>query len=101
MRAVVADVGAEVVANSPRRRFFWIGGAHRVAPLGDGAVGFQHPRKNLARAHEVSKLTEKWPRFVNGVKPARLLFRHPHRLACPNLESRRANPRENLSSQSR
>src|SRR5258708_35976873 len=42
VRAVVADVGAEVVANSPRRRFFGIGGAHRVPPLGNGAVGCQH-----------------------------------------------------------
>src|SRR5258706_1927672 len=99
VRAVVADVGAEVVANSPRRRFFWIGGAHRVAPLGDGAVGFQHQRKNLAGAHEVGKLAEKWPRSVNGVKPARLLFRQPHRLGGHNLESRLVNARENFSLQ--
>src|SRR6267378_1050183 len=99
VRAVVADVRAEVVANSPRRRFFWIGGAHRVAPLGDGAVGFQHQRKNLAGAHEVGKLAEKWPRLVNGVKPARLLFRQPHRLGGHNLESRLMNARENFSLQ--
>src|SRR6266403_793122 len=99
VRAVVADVGAKVVANSPRRRFFGIGGAHRVAPLGNGAVGFQHQRKNLAGAHEVGKLAEKWPRFVNGVKPARLFFRQPHRLGGHNLESRPVNARENFSLQ--
>src|SRR6266436_1049801 len=99
MRALVADVGAEVVANSSRRRFFWIGGAHRVAPLGDGAIGFQHHGKNLAGAHKVGKLAEKWPLFVYGVKSAGFLFRQAHRLGGHNLESRLVNARENFSLQ--
>ena len=37
--AIVADAGAEVVADGARGGFFRVGGAHGVPPFGDGAVG--------------------------------------------------------------
>src|ERR1700722_3485915 len=52
VRAVVPYAGAKVVANRSRRCLFRVGGAHRVAPLDDGAVGFQHYGKNRSGAHE-------------------------------------------------
>src|SRR5256885_11889546 len=53
VRDVIADVGAEVVANGTRRGFLWVSGAHRVAPLEDGAFGFENHGDDFAGAHEV------------------------------------------------
>jgi len=51
--AIVADAGAEVVADGAGRGFLGVGGAHGVSPFQDGAFGFENESENFAGAHEV------------------------------------------------
>src|SRR5437867_4590121 len=68
MSAIVADARAEVVANGAWGGFLRIGGAHGVAPLEDGAFGFEDHREDFSRTHEVGELAEKGAFAVHGVK---------------------------------
>jgi len=51
--AIVADAGAEVVANGPGCGFLGVSGTHGVAPLEDGAFGFENHGENFAGTHEI------------------------------------------------
>src|SRR5260370_1171499 len=66
--AIVADAGAEVVADGAGTGFLGVGGAHGVAPLQDGAFGFEDQGKNFAGAHEVGELGEEGALFVYNYK---------------------------------
>jgi len=66
--AIVADAGAEIVADGARGGFFGVGGAHGVAPFQDGAVGFEDQDENFAGAHELAEFAEEGTSFVDGVK---------------------------------
>jgi len=75
MSAIVADAGAEVAADGAGGGFLGIGGAHDVAPLGDGAFGFEDQGEDFAGAHEVGEFAEEGTLFVDGVKAASFFFR--------------------------
>ena len=51
--AIVADAGAQVVADGAGGGFFWIGGAHGVAPFCYGTFGFQDHGDDFSRGHEI------------------------------------------------
>src|SRR5258708_33902672 len=53
MSEIVADAGAEVVADGAGGGFLGIGGAPGVAPLEDGAFGFEAQGEDFAGAPEV------------------------------------------------
>ena len=80
VRAIVADAGAEVVANRAGSGFLGIGGAHRVAPLQNGAFGFEDQDENFTGAHELTEFAEKGAGFVNGVKTSGFASRKNHGL---------------------
>src|SRR5713101_9310182 len=97
VRAVVADACAEIVADGAGRGFLWIGGAHDVAPLGNGAVGFENHGENFPGAYEIGEFAEKGPLFVNGIEAARFRFREAHGLDGDNFEARLVNPRKDFT----
>ena len=88
MGAIVADGGAQVAADSAGRSFLGIGGAHGVAPLGNGAVGFEDHSKDFAGTHEVGQLAEEGALAVDGVETAGFGFRETHGFDGHNLETR-------------
>jgi len=61
--AIVADAGAEVVANGAGCGFLGIGSTHSVAPLENGAFGFENHGEDFVGTHEVSKLAEEGARL--------------------------------------
>src|SRR5204863_415174 len=71
MSAIVADAGAEVVADGAGRGLLGIGGAHGVAPLKDGAFGFEDQDEDSAGAHEVGEFAICKSLF-NSAAPQRL-----------------------------
>jgi hypothetical protein len=76
--AIVADAGAEVVADGARGGFFGVGGTHGVTPFSDGAIGFEDHGENFAGAHEVGEFTEEGAGFVNGIEAAGFFFGEAH-----------------------
>src|SRR5260370_13879887 len=68
MRDVVADAGAEVMANGAGCGVLRIRGPHGLAPFGDGAFRFQDHRENLAGAHEIRQLAKERPFAMNGTE---------------------------------
>ena len=78
MSAIVADAGAEVMADGAGGGFFGIGGAHGVAPFEDGAFGFEDHGDNFAGAHEVGEFAEEGAGFVYGVEAAGFFFGEAH-----------------------
>src|SRR5437667_6533856 len=76
--AIVANAGAKVVANRAGGGFFRIGGAHNVAPLENGAFGFENHGEDFAGTHEVGQLAEEGARFVDGVEAAGFFFCQAH-----------------------
>src|SRR5260370_23615327 len=90
--AIVADAGAEVVANGAGCGFFGIGGTHRVAPLENGAFGFENHGDDFAGTHEVSKLAKEGALFVDGVETAGFFFSETHRLDGDDFEASFVNP---------
>src|SRR5713226_9096713 len=68
--AIVADAGAEIVTDGAGRGFLGIGGAHGVAPLEDGASGFENHGEDFAGTHEVGELAEERALAMNGVEAA-------------------------------
>ena len=85
--AIVADAGAKVAANGAGCRFFGIGGAHGVAPLEDGAIGFENHGEDFAGAHEVGEFAKEGARFVDGVETAGFFFSETHRLDGDDFEA--------------
>ena len=74
--SVVVDRGAEVLAQRARLRLGRIGRAHQVAPLLDGAVGFEAHHDARARRHEIRQAAEKRPRLVDVVEAFGLRLGH-------------------------
>src|SRR6267142_2988410 len=72
--AIVADAGAEIVADGAGGGFLGIGGAHGVAPLEDGAFGFEGYGEDFAGAHEGGELAEEGALAMNGIEAASFLF---------------------------
>ena|SRR5689334_1386394 len=97
VRAIVADAGAEVVADGAGGRFLGIGGAHGITPFEDGAFGFENEREDFARAHEVGELAEEGALFMNGVEAAGFFFGQPHGLDGNDLEASLMNARKNFA----
>src|SRR6267143_4747161 len=95
--AIVADAGAEVVADSAGRGFLGIGGAHGVAPLEDGAFGFEDQGEDFAGAHEVGELVEEGALFVNSVEAAGLFFGEAHGFDRDDFEAGFVNARKNFA----
>ena len=90
--AIVANAGAKVVANRAGGRFFRIGGAHSVAPLENGAFGFENHGEDFAGTHEVGKLAEEGARFVDGVEAAGFFFCEAHGFNGDDFETGFVNP---------
>ncbi len=78
MRDVIADAGAEVVANGAGRGFFRVGGAHGVTPFADRAISFEHHGEDFAGAHEVGEFAEERTFAMNGVEAAGFFFGEAH-----------------------
>src|SRR3984893_6933250 len=95
--AVVADAGAEIVANGAGGSFLGIGGAHDVAPLGDGAVGFEDHREDLTGGHEGGELAEEGPFFVDGVEAAGFILGQPHGFDGHDFEAGFMDARKNFT----
>jgi hypothetical protein len=95
--AIVADAGAEVVADGAGGGLLGIGGAHGVAPFGDGAFGFKDKGEDFAGAHEIAELSEKGAGFMNGVKARGFTTRKNHRFDCNDAETSFMNAREYFS----
>src|SRR5215472_11476455 len=68
VRHIVADAGAEVVADGTGCRFFGIGGAHGLAPLQNGSFRLEDHRNDLAGGHELGQLAEERALPVDGIK---------------------------------
>src|SRR5215831_5945031 len=96
---VVADAGAEVVPNGAGSSLLGIGGAHRVAPLEDGVLGFENHCNDLARGHEVGQLAKKGALFVDGVKAARFFLGQAHGFDGYDLKTGLVDARENFALQ--
>src|SRR5579863_3024562 len=92
VRASVSEAGAEVAANRAWSRLGGIGGAHRLAPLQNRALGFESQHDDLAGTHEFGQLAEKRTRSVHGVKAACLDLRKAQRFDRDNLKSGLLNP---------
>ena len=95
--AVGADAGAEVVADGAGGGFLWISRAHRVAPFGDGAFGFEDHGDDFAGGHEVGEFAEEGAGFVDGIEAARFFFCEAHGFDGYDGESRLVNARQNLT----
>src|SRR5260370_1550566 len=95
--AIVADAGAEVVADGAGSGFLGGGGGHGVAPLQDGAFGFEAQGKNFAGAHEVGELGEEGALFVDSVEAAGFFLGQAHGFDGDNLETRSVNAGKNLA----
>src|SRR5713226_3856709 len=85
--AIVADAGAEVMANGAGCGFFRIGGTHSVAPLQDGAFGFENHGEDFAGTHEVGEFGEERAFAMNGVETAGFFFSETHRLDGDDFEA--------------
>ena len=97
VRAIVADAGAEIVADGAGSGFFGVGGAHGVAPFEDGAFGFEDQDENFAGAHELAEFSEKGAGFVDGVKASCFAIRKDHGFNGNDAETGFVNARENFA----
>ena len=95
--AIVADAGAEIVADGARGGFFGVGGTHGVTPFEDGAVGFEDHSENLAGTHEVGEFTEEGASFVNGIEAASFFFGEAHGFDGDDSEASFMDARKNLA----
>src|ERR1700687_801047 len=97
MSAIVADAGAEVAADGAGGGFLGIGGAHGVAPLEDGAFGFEDQGEDFAGAHEGGEFAEEGTLAMHGVEAAGFFFGEAHGFYGDNLETRFVNAGKNLA----
>jgi hypothetical protein len=95
--AIVADTGAEVVADGAGSCFLGVGGTHGVAPFKDGTFGFEDQNENFAGAHELAELAKKRASFMNGVKACGFAIRENHGLDGHDAEAGFVNAGENLA----
>ena len=92
MSAIVADAGAEVVANGAGCGFLGVGRAHGFTPFQNGAFGFEDQSEDFAGTHERSELGEERPVFVDGIEAAGFFFRETHRFDGDDREAGFVNP---------
>ena len=85
--AIVADAGAEVVADGAGSGFLGVGRAHGVAPFEDGALGFEDQSEDFAGAHEGSELGEERALFVDGVEASGFALSEDHRFDGHDAEA--------------
>ena len=97
MSAIVADAGAEIVADGAGGGFFGVGGTHGVAPFENGAFRFEDQDENFAGAHELAELAEKGASLVNGVKASGFASGQNHSLDGNDAETGFVNAREYFS----
>jgi hypothetical protein len=95
--AVVANAGAEIAADGAGGGFLGISGAHGVAPLEDGAFGFEDQGEDFAGAHEVGEFGEEGALAVDGVEAAGFFFGETHGFDGDNLEAGFVNARKNFA----
>ena len=95
--AIVANAGAEVVADGAGSGFLGVGGAHGVAPLLDGAFGFEDEGEDFARAHKAAEFAKEWALFMDGIKASGLALSENHRLNAHDAEASFVNARENFT----
>jgi hypothetical protein len=95
--AIVADAGAEVVANGTGRGFLRIGGTHGVAPLLDGAFGFEDQGEDFAGAHEATEFAKEWALFVDGIEASGFALGKDHRFDCHDAEASVVDAGKNLT----
>src|SRR5260370_2703741 len=95
--AIVADAGAEVTADGAGSGFLRVGGAHGVAPLEDGAFGFEDQGKDFAGAHEGGEFGEEGALFVDGIEAGGFARSEDHRFDGHNSEASLVDARENLT----
>ena len=95
--AIVTDAGAEVVPDGAGGGILGVGGAHGVAPLEDGAFGFEDESEDFAGTHEVGELGEEGAGFMDGVKAAGFLFGEAHGFDGDDLETGFVNPGEDFT----
>jgi hypothetical protein len=97
VRAIVADAGAEVMADGAGSGFLGVSGTHGVAPFEDGALGFKDQDENFAGAHEFAEFAEKGASFMDSVKSGGFATRENHRFDCNDAEACLVNAREYFS----
>jgi hypothetical protein len=95
--AIVADAGAEVVADSTGSGFLGVGGTHGVAPLGDGTFGFEDHGENFAGAHETTEFAKEGALAMDGVEASGFALSEDHRFDGHNAEASFVNARENFT----
>jgi hypothetical protein len=95
--AIVADTGAEVVADGAGGGFLGIGGAHGVAPLEDSAFGFEDQSEYFAGAHEAGEFAEEGALFVYGIEACSFTRSEDHCFDGHNAEAGFVDARENLT----
>src|SRR5229473_7113186 len=95
--AIVADAGAEVAADGAGSGFLGVGGAHGVAPLEDGAFGFENQGEDFAGAHEVGELGEEGALAMDGVEAAGFFFGESHGFDGDDFETGFVNPFKDLA----
>ncbi len=97
--AVVADAGAEVAANGAGSGFLGVGGAHGVAPFGNGVFGFEDEGEDFAGAHEIGECAEEGALAMHGVEAAGLVFGEAHGFDGDDAEAGFVNARKNFTLQ--
>ncbi len=97
MRAIVANAGAEVTADGAGSGFLRVGGTHGVAPLEDGAFGFEDNSEDFAGAHEGGEFGEEGALFVDGIEASGFALSKDHRFDGHNAEASLVDARENLT----
>jgi hypothetical protein len=95
--AIVADAGAEVMANGAGSGFLGVGGAHSVTPLLDGPFYFEDHGEDLAGAHEAAEFAKEWALLMNGIKARGFALSEDHRFDGHNAEARLVDARENFA----
>jgi hypothetical protein len=97
VRAIVADAGAEVVADGAGHGFLGVGGAHSVAPLEDGAFGFEDQREDLARAHETTEFAKERALSMDGIEASGFALSEDHSFDGHYAEASFVDTRENFT----
>jgi hypothetical protein len=68
MHGITLDVLGELFADRPWRGIRWIGCAHDLAVLGDGILALEDLQNDRAGSHELHKIGEEGPLFVNSIE---------------------------------
>src|SRR5882724_182943 len=91
MSAIVADAGAKVVADGAGGSFLGVGSTHGIAPLENGAFGFEDQGENSAGTHKVGEFAEERALFVDGIKATGFFSGQAHGFDGDNFEARFVN----------